>query len=52
MGTVILQMQETVFWRCTPKRLFALWEIHKRVNGLEEKDAAPNDPSGYINQFI
>lgn len=32
-------MGEEEFWKCTPKKLFALWETHMQVNGLKtEKD--------------
>ncbi|MEW8985483.1 MAG: hypothetical protein AB2401_00410 [Bacillus sp. (in: firmicutes)] len=53
MGTVLLEMEETVFWRCTPRKLFALWEIYQRVNGLDKSASAQTTvPHGYIDQFI
>lgn len=38
MGTVLLGMDERSFWRCTPRKLFSLWEVHKKVNGLDKQD--------------
>ncbi|WP_206704656.1 hypothetical protein [Paenibacillus alvei] len=53
MGTVLLGMSEAVFWRCTPRKLFALWEVHKRVNGLDNTTPAQAEvPPGYIDIFI
>jgi hypothetical protein len=37
MGTNLLKMSEKEFWRCTPRKLFALWNVHKKVNGLDTK---------------
>ncbi|MGF6356761.1 hypothetical protein ABIE27_004685 [Paenibacillus sp. 4624] len=54
MGTTLLGMTEVEFWRCTVRKLFALWEIHVRVNGLDqhENEKKPTAPPGYIDQFI
>lgn len=53
MGTVLLQMPEAVFWRCTPRKLFALWKVHKRYHGLDKEEAAQAAvPPGFIDQFI
>ncbi|MCY9544689.1 hypothetical protein M5X00_31170 [Paenibacillus alvei] len=53
MGTVLLNKGEDEFWHTTPRSLFASWEIHKKVNGLD--NATPDRvaaPAGYIDQFI
>lgn len=53
MGTTLLGMSEEEFWRCTARKLFALWEIHVRVNGLdqqEEKNRLPH-PDILTNLF-
>lgn len=53
IGTVQLGMSEAVFWRCTPRRLFALWAIHKRVNGWEEKESPEEaNARAWIDQYI
>ncbi|WP_339273616.1 hypothetical protein MKY59_20990 [Paenibacillus sp. FSL W8-0426] len=53
MGTTLLGMSEEEFWRCTARKLFALWEIHVRVNGLDQQEEKkPSAPPGYIDQFI
>ncbi|MNW39617.1 hypothetical protein D3C74_167090 [compost metagenome] len=53
IGTVLLGMSEAVFWRCTPRKLFALWAIHKRVNGLEEKESPEQAKAqAWIDQYI
>jgi len=45
-------MPEETFWRCTLHKLFAtLFEVHKKVNGLQEP--AQDMPSAaYLDQFI
>ena len=36
MGTNLLQMSEEQFWNSTPKKLQALFQVYKKVNGIEE----------------
>ncbi|MNP63422.1 hypothetical protein D3C76_1588180 [compost metagenome] len=53
IGTVLLGMSEAVFWRCTPRKLFSLWAIHKRLNGLEEKESPEQAKAqSWIDQYI
>lgn len=55
IGTVQLGMSEAVFWRTTPKKFFALWEIHKQYNGMGatgEQQADPDMPPAWIDQYI
>lgn len=54
MGTTLLGMKEDEFWRSTVRKLFALWDVHVRVNGLgkQESDQKTSAPPGYIDQFI
>lgn len=44
-------MDEAALWRCTPKKLFALLEVHQKVNGLSEPEETTHSDA-YINQFI
>lgn len=44
IGTVLLGMSERDFWRCTLRKLLALWKIHERVNGLKsQEDSQPEE---------
>jgi hypothetical protein len=53
MGTTLLGMNEDEFWRCTVRKLFALWDVHARANGFEQKEEKKTSaPPGYIDQFI
>lgn len=36
VGTVVLGMDERTFWRTPLRKLMALWEVHKEVNGLNK----------------
>ena len=36
LGTNLLKMTEEQFWNSTPKKLQALFQVYKRVNGIEE----------------
>ena len=36
LATVILNMSEEVFWKCTPRKLFSLIEVHARFNNPDE----------------
>jgi len=51
MATVILRMSEKEFWRCTLKKLYALWNVHKQVNGLEVRENKKDDRA-YIDQIL
>ncbi|MGM1048404.1 MAG: hypothetical protein ACQEXX_20005 [Bacillota bacterium] len=51
MGTVLLNMPEAVFWRSTPRKLFSLWETHKKVNGLDQAEK-PNKASSQAQAFV
>jgi hypothetical protein len=31
-------MSEDEFWKCTPKKLQALFNVYKRVNGIEVEE--------------
>lgn len=50
MGTVLLRMPEAVFWRCTLRKLLALWDIHERVSGLR-KQAEAQAEEVFIDQL-
>ncbi|MEW8994394.1 phage tail assembly chaperone [Clostridium sp.] len=38
LGTNLLKMTEEQFWRSTPKKLQALFNVYKRANGVEEEE--------------
>jgi hypothetical protein len=38
LGTNLLKMTEEQFWNSTPKKLQALFNVYKRVNGIEEEE--------------
>jgi hypothetical protein len=31
-------MTEDQFWQCTPKKLQALFEVYKKVNGIDDEN--------------
>jgi hypothetical protein len=47
MATVILKMSEEEFWKCTPRKLFAIWEVHKKVNGIKSE----KEEMAYIDEI-
>jgi len=48
MATVLLKMSENEFWRCTPRKLFALYDVYKDVNGIKSE----KEESGYIDDIL
>lgn len=48
MGTNLLNMTENEFWRCTPKKLFALWDIYKETKGINNKE----ENEGFIDDIM
>ncbi|WP_139822814.1 hypothetical protein [Tuberibacillus sp. Marseille-P3662] len=38
MATVMLGMSDDEFWRSTPRKLYAMIQVHKQANGLEEEE--------------
>jgi|GEM_PF-2644412 len=48
--TVELHQPEAIFWRCTPRKITAMWREHLRLNGLlkEDADDAENEDSGEV----
>lgn len=49
VGTVILKMQEAKFWKTTPRKFKALYDVHIKLNA-HKKGNAPK--SGYIDQVM
>ncbi len=47
IATVLLNMKEEVFWRCTPRKLFSLINVHARINNPDEAK-----PSGVSNKNV
>lgn len=41
-------MSEEQFWKCTPKKLCALWKVYKQVNGIEDEE----DKKDYIDNIL
>lgn len=38
-------MNESTFWGCTPRKLFALLETHNKVNTIDEDGNSQNEYS-------
>lgn len=53
LGTIVLNMSEDEFWKCTPRKLFTLLKIHDEVKGTaeEEKDKI-SDQAQAVQQFM
>ncbi|WP_433943462.1 hypothetical protein [Paenibacillus sp. SN-8-1] len=53
VGTVLFGMSETVFWRCTPRKLFALLAMHRKVNGLDPTETPEyKKTQAWIDQYM
>lgn len=50
IGTVVLGMDERTFWRTQYRKLVALWEIHRQVNGLDKDESGAEEV--YIDQLF
>lgn len=44
-------MSEAVFWRCTPRKLLALWDVHKKVNGLDKMSGNDQPEEVFIDEL-
>jgi hypothetical protein len=44
----MLGFNEDTFWRCSPRKLLALLEVHKRINGIE----AEEEKAVFIDQVL
>ena len=55
-GTVILNMSDHAFWRCSPRRLAVLTKVHIEANVPATKEKKQNKeetaPKGYIDQVL
>jgi hypothetical protein len=54
VGTVLLRMSEETFWRCTPRKIFALMDVHVDINSTSEQRAQKNTPTNnkeVVNQI-
>jgi len=40
-------MSEYEFWRCTPKKLFAIWDLYKESKGIKDE----KEETGYIDEL-
>jgi hypothetical protein len=47
IATVLLNMREEDFWRCSPRKLFSLIGVHVKVNNPDEAK-----PSGDGNKNV
>jgi uncharacterized phage protein (TIGR02216 family) len=53
IGTVILNMTEEEFWKCTPRKLFALLKVQGEVNNNPvQQQNKITDPTLAVKQFI
>jgi len=43
LGTVILGMSEAEFWRCTPRKLMALTDVHLKVYSEQGQKERPQE---------
>jgi len=50
VATVILNMSEAKFWKTTPRKFKALYDVHIRLNVRKQKDNASKP--GYIDQVM
>ncbi|WP_084177459.1 hypothetical protein [Geobacillus vulcani] len=48
-GTVVLGMNEKDFWRCTPRKFFALCDVHRKMHGTSEQEETQ---TGFIDQVL
>jgi hypothetical protein len=53
LGTVVFNMTEQEFWQCTPRKLFALLEVHGEITGKSPEDNGKiTDPQQVLKQFM
>lgn len=52
LGTVVLNMTEDEFWKCTPRKLFTLLDIHGEINGNSENQNKVTSPEQAVKQFM
>ena len=53
VGTALLNMPEAVFWRSTPKRLLAIWNMHRKYHGLDKEDEQKKkEHQAIIDQYV
>ncbi|GAB6931589.1 hypothetical protein JCM10914A_55720 [Paenibacillus sp. JCM 10914] len=55
MGTVLFNRSEAVFWRTTPRKLFAMWDIHRQVNGLDQAQPESKESAqarAFVDQYL
>ncbi|GIO39296.1 hypothetical protein J41TS12_41570 [Paenibacillus antibioticophila] len=52
-GTVLLGMSEAVFWSCTPRKLFALMDVHRKYHGGDESQSPEYQKAqAWVDQYI
>lgn len=51
LATVILGKSEYWFWNCTPRKLTALWGVHKKYHGIESNGEQEETQVRYIDQI-
>jgi len=53
IGTVLLNMSEAVFWRCTPVKLLALWKEYRISNGLDQaEEKLTQQQQAFIDMYV
>ena len=52
IGTVVLNMTEDEFWKCTPRKLFALLNIHAEVKGNIKENKKITEQTQAIQNFM
>jgi hypothetical protein len=43
-------MDEKNFWRCTPRKFFALCDVHRKIHGINGEQEETQ--MGYIDQVL
>jgi hypothetical protein len=51
IGTVMLNMREEIFWRCTPKKLFSLIEVHATINSPDGVKASQSSNKDVLREI-
>jgi len=45
-------MPEQAFWKCTPRKLIALIDVHVKINGGDSKKEKAQPKQGFIDHVI
>lgn len=52
-GYVLLGMSEAAFWNCTPRKLFALMDVHRKYHGVDDSRSPEYQKAlAWVDQYI